>query len=173
MSHCSNKSSKYTTEKSRTTCGPVRCLYRSAVGVDIYPCPIACLLFSEICSRENQLISEQTQFGTSNTQLQEFLEWIRNRTPEIVLMESTGVYWISPYEALKRAGFSSERLAIVNAHDIKAVYGRKSDTADAPFSRVCKDEQLQVLFRSAARHPYSQAHRKKTSSCLSRLHARG
>lgn len=130
MNHCINKSSKCGVEKSRTTYGPVRCLYQSAVGVDVHAQLLVCC-FQKFVPEKNQLISEQAQFGTSNSKLQEFVEWIRNRTPEIVLMESTGVYWISPYEALERAGFTSERLAIVNARDIKAAYGRKSDTADA------------------------------------------
>lgn len=43
-------------------------------------------------------------------------------------MESTGVYWKSPYAALEPAGL---RTCVVNARHVKAVPGRKTDLADA------------------------------------------
>jgi transposase len=46
-------------------------------------------------------------------------------------MESTGVLWRSPYEALEAAGFTADQLALVNARDVKAVIGRKTDREDA------------------------------------------
>ena len=46
-------------------------------------------------------------------------------------MESTGILWLSAYEALENIGFTNEQLALVNARDVKAVKGRKTDRADA------------------------------------------
>lgn len=43
-------------------------------------------------------------------------------------MESTGVYWKSPYAALECVGI---RAWVVNARHVKAVPGRKTDVADA------------------------------------------
>lgn len=61
--------------------------------------------FSTLISKKsipetNQLLSEQAQFGISNSQIKQFVDWVSSHKPEIILMESTGVYWISPYEAL-------------------------------------------------------------------------
>ena len=43
-------------------------------------------------------------------------------------MESTGVYWKSPFAALEAVGIISW---VVNARHVKAVPGRKTDMADA------------------------------------------
>ena len=46
-------------------------------------------------------------------------------------MESTGILWLSAYDALENVGFTNERVALVNARDVKAVKDRKTDRADA------------------------------------------
>ena len=46
-------------------------------------------------------------------------------------MESTGVLWFSPYEALESVGFTNRQLSLINARDFKAIVGRKSDKQDA------------------------------------------
>ena len=43
-------------------------------------------------------------------------------------MESTGIYWKSPYAALEKVGI---RAQVVNARQVKKVPGRKTDTSDA------------------------------------------
>jgi transposase len=43
-------------------------------------------------------------------------------------MESTGVYWKTPWNVLEARGF---KLTLVNARDVKAVPGRKTDIKDA------------------------------------------
>ena len=43
-------------------------------------------------------------------------------------MESTGIYWKSPYAALEAAGI---RATVVNARHVKQVPGRKTDVGDA------------------------------------------
>ena len=48
--------------------------------------------------------------------------------PEVVVMESTGVYWKSPFAALEAVGIIAW---VVNARHVKAVPGRKTDMADA------------------------------------------
>jgi transposase len=54
--------------------------------------------------------------------------WLKERKIESVAMESTGVYWIAPFEVLERYGFE---VLLVNARDLARVPGRnKSDNAD-------------------------------------------
>ena len=43
-------------------------------------------------------------------------------------MESTGIYWKSPYAALEAVGIAAW---VVNARHVKNVPGRKTDVADA------------------------------------------
>ena len=55
-------------------------------------------------------------------------QWVRQFGPELVVMESTGIYWKSPYAALEAVGV---RAWVVNARHVKTVPGRKTDVADA------------------------------------------
>lgn len=48
--------------------------------------------------------------------------------PELVVMESTDIYWKSPYATLERHGL---KIAVVNARHVKQVPRRKTDIADA------------------------------------------
>ena len=51
-------------------------------------------------------------------------------------MESTGIYWLAPYEALEDAGIPTR---LVNAHQVKQLKGRKTDIADSLWlARVCQ-----------------------------------
>jgi transposase len=48
--------------------------------------------------------------------------------PDEVVMESTGLYWKSPYAALEAEGI---RAKVVNARHVKNIPGRKTDVGDA------------------------------------------
>ena len=48
-------------------------------------------------------------------------------------MESTGIYWKSPYAALEQVGL---RALVVNARHVKQVPGRKTDLADAQWLAI-------------------------------------
>ena len=63
---------------------------------------------------------------------------------EIVLMESTGVYWMSAYDALLEAGVN---IAVANAREIKGMRGRKTDKNDADWlARVAKQGSFHPSF---------------------------
>ncbi len=55
-------------------------------------------------------------------------QWVVQLQPDEVVMESTGIYWKSPYAALEAAGI---RAKVVNARHVKNVPGRKTDINDA------------------------------------------
>lgn len=107
----------------------VRALYRSAIGIDVHLNVLVCCHQRQL-SDKNELC-ESCDFLTNRDGINEFTAWCKERNPEIILMESTGVLWQSPYEALENAGFSSDRLALINARDAKAAVGRKTDRKDA------------------------------------------
>jgi transposase len=59
--------------------------------------------------------------------------WVASFQPELVVMESTGIYWKSPYAALERYGL---KLAEVNARHVKQVPGRNTDINDAQWLAI-------------------------------------
>jgi transposase len=66
-------------------------------------------------------------FKTFTGELQAMAAWLVSCRISTVAMESTGVYWIPPYEILEEAGI---RVCLVNAHHVRNVPGRKSDVSD-------------------------------------------
>ena len=116
--------------KVNETTGRFSCMYHDAIGIDVHAEVLVC------CYQHNdtagEVVTEEfKQFGTSISQLEAFAQWCWQRQPQIILMESTGVLWQSPYESLEAVGFGNERLALVNARDVKARKGHKTDKNDA------------------------------------------
>ena len=70
----------------------------------------------------------QRQFGAFKRDRRELAKWCASFAPDEVVMESTGIYWKSPYAALEAAGI---RAKVVNARHVKNVPGRKTDVGDA------------------------------------------
>ena len=87
-------------------------------------------------------------------------DWIASFTPEIVVMESTGIYWKSPYATLEKVGI---RAQVVNARQVKKVPGSKTDTSDA--------EWLAMLARAGLlRGSFIPPERLRTLRQVSRHH---
>lgn len=114
--------------KQEATQRNINVAHVSAIGIDVH---LDLLVCAYQASTEGEIITEVRNFGTSYSQLKSFASWCAERQPEIVLMESTDVLWQSPYAALEAHGFTSDRLALVNARDVKAAMGRKTDREDA------------------------------------------
>jgi transposase len=72
-------------------------------------------------------IRETRSFGTMTSDIESLSQWLQSAGCPIVAMESTGVYWKPIYNLLEN-GFE---LLLVNARDLKAVPGRKTDVKDA------------------------------------------
>ncbi|MCA1530905.1 IS110 family transposase, partial [Bradyrhizobium yuanmingense] len=99
----------------------MRVLYERCCGLDVHKKSItACVLTPEG--------KEIRTFGTMTDDLEELVEWLKEKQVTHVAMESTGVYWKPVYHLLE--GESIEVL-VVNAQHIKAVPGRKTDVKDA------------------------------------------
>jgi len=60
--------------------------------------------------------------------LVEMAKWLSSYPIELSVMESTSVYWKSPFEVLEEAGIP---VFVVNARHIKNVPGRKTDVKDS------------------------------------------
>lgn len=73
------------------------------------------------------------EFGGFKRDRREMAEWIASFEPQAVSMESTGIYWKSPYAALERVGI---RAKVVNAMHVAKVPGRKTDVIDAQWLAI-------------------------------------
>jgi transposase len=72
------------------------------------------------------------RFGMNTPDLLAVAEWLKGCGVETIAMESTGVYWIPPYEVLEARGF---KVYLVNARHAKNLPGRKKDETDAQWLR--------------------------------------
>jgi transposase len=101
-------------------------LYKRVIGLDIHQAQItACALIEE---PDGSTRIEQRQFGGFKRDRRDLAIWIASLRPDEVVMESTGIYWKSPYAALEATGI---RAKVVNARHVKNVPGRKTDVGDA------------------------------------------
>ena len=99
-------------------------LHERVVALDIHQAVItACAILAE----EDGARVEERAFETFKRGLRALVDWCLEIAPEVVVMESTGVYWKSAYAWLERAGF---KCIVVNARHVKNVPGRKSDFSD-------------------------------------------
>ena len=101
-------------------------LYKRVIGLDIHQAQItACALIEEFDGTPR---IEQRQFGGFKRDRRELADWVASLRPDEVVMESTGIYWKSPYAALEAVGI---RAKVVNARHVKNVPGHKTDVGDA------------------------------------------
>ena len=101
-------------------------LYKRVIGLDIHQAQItACALIEE---PDGSARIEQRQFGAFKRDRRDLATWVAALRPDEVVMESTGIYWKSPYAALEAVGI---RAKVVNARHVKNVPGRKTDVGDA------------------------------------------
>jgi transposase len=101
-------------------------LHKRVIGLDVHQAQItACALIEQA---DGTTRIEQRQFGAFKRDRRALAEWAAALQPDAVVMESTGIYWKSPYAALEAAGI---RAQVVNARHVKNVPGRKTDVGDA------------------------------------------
>ena len=101
-------------------------IFRCSVGIDVH---LALLCVCVIVAEPGcEPAVHRREFGGFKRDRHAMAEWIAGFKPDIVVMESTGIYWKSPYAALEKAGI---RAMVVNAQHVKKVPGRKTDTGDA------------------------------------------
>jgi transposase len=101
-------------------------IYRRVIGLDIHQAKISACAVSE--QSDGSVVMEMQEFGGFKRDRRALAQWAKSFDPEIVVMESTGIYWKSPYAALQSVGFAAW---VVNARHVKTVPGRKTDVADA------------------------------------------
>jgi transposase len=98
-------------------------------GLDIHKEQItACLLTGGLDEKPSAEIRE---FSTLPSGLQDLKDWLSCQHCYDIAMESTGIYWIAPYEVLETLNGGAVSLMVVNARHMKNVPGRKTDVKDS------------------------------------------
>jgi transposase len=95
--------------------------------------------------RSDQVVRE---FGCFTQDLEDMAKWLIENGVTTVAMESTGVYWLAPYEILEAHGLE---VFLVNARHVKNVSGRKSDVLDCQWlQQLMRFGLLAGAFRPAS-----------------------
>lgn len=101
-------------------------IHKCVIGLDVHQAQItACAIIED---PDGATRIEQRQFGAFKRDRRALAEWAASLAPDEVVMESTGIYWKSPYAALEAVGIRGQ---VVNARHVKNVPGRKTDVGDA------------------------------------------
>ena len=101
-------------------------MHKRVIALDVHQAKItACAVVEH---DDGRVEVSKRDFGAFKRDRRALAQWSLEIRPEVVVMESTGVYWKSPFAALEAVGIIAW---VVNARHVKAVPGRKTDMADA------------------------------------------
>lgn len=109
----------------------LQAMYRRVAGIDVHRMLHVVTVLLE--QEDGQVDQTQREFGGYRRDCRELAEWLSTNGVELVVMESTGIYWKSLYAHLERAGL---RIWVVNAHFVKHVPGRKTDMSDSQWLAI-------------------------------------
>lgn len=109
----------------------LRAMFRRVAGIDVHRMLHVVTVLIE--KPDGQIEQVSRQFGAYRRDCRGLAAWLAELGVELVVMESTGIYWKSLYAHLERVGL---RTWIVNAHFVKHVPGRKTDMSDSQWLAV-------------------------------------
>lgn len=102
-------------------------IHTSSIGMDVHRDKLVCCFGYP--GEDKEIHNEVISFSTHKKALhEELVPWVLEKKPEIVVMESTGIYWRPVYYALEEYGIS---MKVVNARHVRMIPGKKTDTEDA------------------------------------------
>lgn len=106
-------------------------LYRQVAGIDVHRMLHVVTVIIE--QSDGTIEHMSREFGGFRRDCRALATWLVEQNIELVVMESTGIYWKSLYAHLERAGIN---VWVVNAHFVKHVPGRKTDMSDSQWLAV-------------------------------------
>ena len=106
-------------------------LYRRVAGIDVHK--MLHVVTTVIEHPDGTIEQVSREFGGFQRDCRALGAWLTELNVELVVMESTGIYWKSLYSHLERAGINTW---VVNAHFVKHVPGRKTDMNDSQWLAV-------------------------------------
>lgn len=101
-------------------------LHERVAGIDVHRMKHVVTVLIEDAA--GNITRHTREFGGFKRDLKALAAWLRELGVELVILESTGIYWKSVYARLEEVGL---RIWVVNAHHVKNVPGRKTDVADS------------------------------------------
>ncbi len=109
----------------------MRALHRRVAGIDVHRMLHVVTVLLE--QPDGSMQRQTREFGGFKRDCRSLATWLLELHIELVVMESTGIYWKSMYAHLENAGLNAW---VVNAHHVKHVPGRKTDVADSEWLAV-------------------------------------
>ncbi len=106
-------------------------IYKRVIGLDVHQAKISACALAE--QADGTVTVEHREFGAFKRDRRSLAQWAHEFAPDVVVMESTGIYWKSVHAHLENAGITAW---VVNAHFIKHVPGRKTDMSDSQWLAV-------------------------------------
>lgn len=106
-------------------------LYRRVAGIDVHR--MLHVVTAVIEHPDGTIEQTSREFGGFRRDCRALSAWLVELGVELIVMESTGIYWKSLYTHLERAGIETW---VVNAHFVKHVPGRKTDMSDSQWLAV-------------------------------------
>ena len=106
-------------------------LHRRVAGIDVHRMLHVVTVLIE--HSDGSMQRQTREFGGFRRDCRALAAWLSELGVELVVMESTGIYWKSVHAHLENAGIPAW---VVNAHMIKHVPGRKTDIADSEWLAV-------------------------------------
>ena len=95
-------------------------------GLDIHKMVIVATIL--VTQKDGETRKETREFGTFRKHRRQLARWLNRFGIELVVMESTGIFWKSIFETLEQAAIKTY---VVNARFVKNVPGRKTDVMDS------------------------------------------
>jgi transposase len=110
-------------------------LHRRVAGIDVHRMlhVVTVLIEHTDGPHAGSITKHSREFGGFKRDCRALAQWLRELGVELVVMESTGIYWKSVFSHLENAGIPAW---VVNAHFIKHVPGRKTDMLDSEWLAV-------------------------------------
>lgn len=104
---------------------------RRVAGIDVHR--MLHVVTAVLEHEDGNIESLGREFGGFKRDCRALAAWLVELHVELVVMESTGIYWKSLYSYLERAGIE---VWVVNAYFVKHVPGRKTDVTDSQWLAV-------------------------------------
>lgn len=101
-------------------------MVKRCAGLDVHKRQVMGTVLLE--QSDGQVQESTREFGTFRADRLALADWLNRLNIELVVMESTGIYWRSIFSTLEVAGLKAH---LVNARHVKQVPGRKTDVKDS------------------------------------------
>ena len=80
-------------------------IYKRVIGLDVHQAKISACAVAE--QADGTVTVQTRELGGFKRDRRALAQWARSFGPEVVVMESTGIYWKSPYGALEAVGIAA------------------------------------------------------------------